>query len=34
VIVLTNLGNRLGAPPVKSWGLALGVAGLTIPNLR
>jgi D-alanyl-D-alanine carboxypeptidase len=34
VIVLTNLGNRIGAPPVKSWGLTLGVAGLIIPDLR
>jgi D-alanyl-D-alanine carboxypeptidase len=34
VIVLTNLGNRLELPPVKSWGMALGVAGLMIADLR
>ena len=34
VIVLTNLGNRLDLPPVKSWGMALGVAGLMIADLR
>ena len=34
VIVLTNLGNRLDLPPVKSWGMALGVAGLMVADLR
>lgn len=33
VIVLTNLGNRIGTTAVDSWGLTIGVAGRYIPNL-
>lgn len=33
VIVLTNLGRRVGAPSVNAWGLTEGVAGRYIPGL-
>ena len=33
VIVLTNLGSRIGTTGVNSWGLTIGVAGRYIPDL-
>lgn len=33
VIVLTNLGRRIGTTGVNSWGLTIGVAGRSMPDL-